>query len=460
MAGQVREAETKDQGGRLTGWSSRLKREEVRLRGLICAAAFLSACAGHATTAAAPSGDSLLQRMLVAEDARGTGAEGIAPLLEGEKSSDSTLRAVAVRGLARLKWESTTPHPMSDRAPRTPPPPRPTNGPCTRLLAPAHSSDLRVRLAVADSIARCADDGTALLALARGADDNIRAAAIAGLKRTTGHTYDSLFISALSAHAYQVILAGADALEDTRSGGRAVPALLAALDRLTAERRENSRDERMAILARLIDFATIADTARLRPYAMDFDTTIAKRAAALYTVLSGVPIVAHARPLPIRPEPLAQIFRTRNMQLRITMAPSSGGGVILIKLFNDETPATIARVTRLARAHYYDGLSFHRYVPNFVIQGGSPGANEQVGDAQFMRDELGGHSHVRGTVGISTRGHDTGDAQFFINLADNKRLDHDYTVFGEVISGMDVVDKIRAGDIMQRVEVITGTVHP
>ena len=118
-----------------------------------------------------------------------------------------------------------------------------------------------------------------------------------------------------------------------------------------------------------------------------------------------------------------------------------------------------ARVTRLARAHYYDGLSFHRYVPKFVIQGGSPGANEQVGDAAFMRDELGGHSHLRGTVGISTRGHDTGDAQFFINLVDNKRLDHDYTVFGEVVSGLDVVDRIRAGDIMQRVEVIPGTFH-
>ncbi len=93
-----------------------------------------------------------------------------------------------------------------------------------------------------------------------------------------------------------------------------------------------------------------------------------------------------------------------------------------------------------------------------MIQGGSPGANEQVGDAQFMRDELGGHSHLRGTVGISTRGHDTGDAQFFINLVDNKRLDHDYTVFGEVVSGMDVVDHVRAGDTMARVEVVGGTI--
>jgi cyclophilin family peptidyl-prolyl cis-trans isomerase len=177
----------------------------------------------------------------------------------------------------------------------------------------------------------------------------------------------------------------------------------------------------------------------------------------MLTAWTGATVAPHARPLPIRTEPLAQIFRTRGMQLRITMAPSSGGGTILIDLFTTDAPATIARITRLARAHYYDGLSFHRYVPNFVIQGGSPGADEEVGDAAFMRDELGGHSHLRGTVGISTRGHDTGDAQFFINLADNKRLDHDYTVFGEVVSGMDVVDRIRAGDIMRRVEVVRGT---
>src|SRR5438067_1354390 len=83
------------------------------------------------------------------------------------------------------------------------------------------------------------------------------------------------------------------------------------------------------------------------------------------------------------------------------------------------------------RSWYYDGLTFHRVLPNFVIQGGSPGANEYVGDGPFMRDEV-GRSNTRGTVGISTRGRDTGDAQIFINLVDNQRLDHEYTVIAEV----------------------------
>jgi cyclophilin family peptidyl-prolyl cis-trans isomerase len=80
--------------------------------------------------------------------------------------------------------------------------------------------------------------------------------------------------------------------------------------------------------------------------------------------------------------------------------------------------------------------------------------NEYVGDGPFMRDEVGLLHHLRGTIGISTRGRDTGDAQWFINLVDNYRLDHDYTVFGQVESGMEVVDGIREGDVMERVQII------
>jgi cyclophilin family peptidyl-prolyl cis-trans isomerase len=124
-------------------------------------------------------------------------------------------------------------------------------------------------------------------------------------------------------------------------------------------------------------------------------------------------------------------------------------------MFNrDLAPLAYARFARLARAHYYDGLTFHRIVPNFVIQGGSPGANEYVGDGPFMRDELGG-SHRRGTVGISTRGRDTGDAQIFINLVDNPRLDFEYTVFASVPDAqMEIVDAIQEGTRIVRINFV------
>ena len=93
-------------------------------------------------------------------------------------------------------------------------------------------------------------------------------------------------------------------------------------------------------------------------------------------------------------------------------------------------------------------------MPNFVIQGGSPGANEYIGDATFMRDEVGLWPHVRGAVGISTRGRDTGDAQIFVDLVDNPRLDHEYTVFAQVLNGIDVVDRILEGDVIERIEIV------
>ena len=111
----------------------------------------------------------------------------------------------------------------------------------------------------------------------------------------------------------------------------------------------------------------------------------------------------------------------------------AGGGVFDIDLDVDAAPLSALRVARRAGEGYYDGLTFHRVAPNFVIQGGSPGANEYSGDAFYMRDELG--LHRRGTVGISTRGRDTGDAQIFVNLVDSPRLDHVYTVFGIVVVG-------------------------
>jgi cyclophilin family peptidyl-prolyl cis-trans isomerase len=127
-------------------------------------------------------------------------------------------------------------------------------------------------------------------------------------------------------------------------------------------------------------------------------------------------------------------------------------GQVEFQLLPFDAPTNAARFVRLARAGYFDGLTFHRIAPNFVIQGGSPNANEYAGDGPFSRDELGAENW-RGTVGISTRGRDTGDAQIYINLIDNVRLDHDYTVFARVISGMELFDHMVEGTVMRRVNV-------
>ena len=100
-------------------------------------------------------------------------------------------------------------------------------------------------------------------------------------------------------------------------------------------------------------------------------------------------------------------------------------------------------------------VTIHRVVPNFVLQGGSPGANEYMGDGPYTRDEVGLLSNARGTIGVSTRGRDTGDGQIYINLVDNMRLDHTYTVFGQIDRGVEVIDAILEGDVIERIEVGT-----
>lgn len=114
---------------------------------------------------------------------------------------------------------------------------------------------------------------------------------------------------------------------------------------------------------------------------------------------------------------------------------------------------TVAVFNKLARGGAYNGKSFHRVVPNFVVQGGSAGANEYSGvSTRYLRDEVGPQArHRRGAVGISTRGPDTGDAQLFIDLVDLPALDRGYTVFGYVLDGMEHIDAMLEGAVIRSI---------
>jgi cyclophilin family peptidyl-prolyl cis-trans isomerase/HEAT repeat protein len=294
-----------------------------------------------------------------------------------------------------------------------------------------------------------------LLRLAADADRNVQEAAIAGLAATAGHEADSVYLRALGSSGHQVALAAAQALKGSKDPG-ALPALLAAFDGLSAHRSENARDPRVAMLERIGELGSAATAPRLRPYVADYDTVVATTAATMLGRWTGARVEPRPVPLPIRPEPLARVYLSRTIRLRVTMAPSSGGGSFTMRLLPQETPATVARVLRLVREGFYDGKLFQRVEPNFVVQGGGPDANEYVGDAAFMRDELTIRMHARGTLGISARGRDTGDGQWFINLVDNPLLDHEYTVFARIDGGQAVAERILEGDRIGRVEVVEG----
>lgn len=121
-------------------------------------------------------------------------------------------------------------------------------------------------------------------------------------------------------------------------------------------------------------------------------------------------------------------------------------GSIIIKLFRKDAPLTTSNFIQLALANFYDGISFHRVVPNFVIQGGCPRGDGYGGPGYAIRCENNKHNYKRGMVGMALSGKDTGGSQFFITQSPQPHLDGKYTIFGEVIEGMNIVDNILQGD--------------
>ena len=131
-------------------------------------------------------------------------------------------------------------------------------------------------------------------------------------------------------------------------------------------------------------------------------------------------------------------------------------GTIEIHLDVVEAPLTTASFVALARAGFYDGLVFHRVEPGFVVQGGCPRGDGNGGPGYALRCEITRRPYGRGAVGMALSGKDTGGSQFFITLSPQPHLDGGYTLFGQVVAGMDAVDRIRPGDVIERVEVWTG----
>ena len=297
-------------------------------------------------------------------------------------------------------------------------------------------------------------DTTALRHLAGDSNANVMEAAVDALSSTAGHAGDDEFLAALGAHGYQAVRAAARALKGSPRSGDVVMSALVAARRLRADSSETSRDARMALMELLMEFATSAQVPDIIPLAADFDCEVASIAAAIARKLRTT-AQPRCTPLPIAlPADAVSLALGRDVRIRVTLADSSGGGSFVVRLRGDVAPLMGARILALAQSGYYDGLVWHRVEPDFVVQGGGLGANEYAGNPRFLRDELGTVPHVRGTVGMSTRGHDTGDAQWFFNLRDNRRLDRDYTLFAEVVEGIDVVDGILEGDVISHMEVL------
>jgi cyclophilin family peptidyl-prolyl cis-trans isomerase/HEAT repeat protein len=131
-----------------------------------------------------------------------------------------------------------------------------------------------------------------------------------------------------------------------------------------------------------------------------------------------------------------------------------GRGRILLELFAEDAPLTVDNFTTLAESGYFNGVTFHRVIPNFVIQGGDPRGDGWGGPGYQIRCEINQRPYQRGILGMALDGKDTGGSQFFITHTPQPHLDGGYTVFGRVLEGMDVVDQVVQGEVITEARVI------
>ena len=130
-------------------------------------------------------------------------------------------------------------------------------------------------------------------------------------------------------------------------------------------------------------------------------------------------------------------------------------GTIEVELYPEHAPKTVNNFVFLAREGFYDGVTFHRVIPDFVIQGGDPTGTGRGGPGYKFEDETKGNPliHERGSLSMANAGPNTNGSQFFIAHSPQPHLDGKHTVFGKVVNGLDVVDKIKQGDKMEKVTI-------
>jgi cyclophilin family peptidyl-prolyl cis-trans isomerase/HEAT repeat protein len=312
------------------------------------------------------------------------------------------------------------------------------------LMTHARHLVWQVRMYAARAAA-AANELTTLEILASDPHDNVRDATLAALRRLKGDAAAPHFLAALERNDYQLLRTAAREMAGLRVTPELTAGLVGALLRITGQRRDTSRDTRIAIIERLEEFGSDRFREQMLPLLRDYDAEVAAAAAKMLNIWTGATFIVDPQPLP--PPELPSSSELSILVEKVALLEMESGLEFAIRLDPVRAMQMSTRFLRLANRNYYDDLTFHRIVSNFIVQGGSPGANEYVGDGPYVKDEISDLSHDRGTVGLSTRGRDTGDAQIFINLVDNPRLDFEYTVFGKVLpEHLGRIERIYEGD--------------
>lgn len=217
---------------------------------------------------------------------------------------------------------------------------------------------------------------------------------------------------------------------------------------------DNMNDAKLATLMALAKFGTKANSVLLGAL-KDSDHLVRRQAVDLLKMINAGNYEDKIGTLKL--DRNRKFYEGLTKQAGIEKHPiaeiTTSKGKIRFELFTADAPLTVANFINLAQKNYFNNILFHRVVPNFVVQAGDPRGDGNGGPGHQIRCEINMRPYLRGSVGMALSGKDTGGSQFFICHSPQPHLDGGYTVFGQVISGMEVVDKIVRGDLIEKVTI-------
>ncbi len=315
--------------------------------------------------------------------------------------------------------------------------------------------DWTVRTAQADALAMLpgAQGEARLVAMLQDRDQRVIPAVLRALLAAKAPNAERILIDQLKADDFVVRAAAANSLASLKAMG-AVPALVEAY---RATMGDSTYVARAAILTAINTIDPAAARPLLQDALQDKDWAVRIKGAMLLRDQGVTDTAAAIRPAPARPMDDAM----RQFLVAPAFSPHAfiqlDRGTIEIELAITDAPLTSANFMELARKGFFNGTAIHRVVPDFVVQDGDPRGDGEGGPGYAIRDELNQLPYLRGTVGMALDWKDTGGSQFFITHSPQPHLDARYTTFGHVVNGIELVDRIEAGDVIRRVQIWDGT---
>lgn len=312
-----------------------------------------------------------------------------------------------------------------------------------------------VRAAMAQALGEVgAERATArLTGMLEDEDQRVIPSVLTALAAVRAQGADTILAARLTADDVAVRLAAANGLAQLEATGQTA-AISAALD-------HSARDSSYVARAALLQVLTRLDPQGARPALEraleDKDWAVRVRAAMLLRELDPEHLAVPVTPAPSSPLPeMNDVAKLLSPAFTPTAYIDTDKGVIQVELAVVDAPRTVANFTALVQRGYFNNLSWHRVVADFVAQGGDPRGDGEGGPGHTIRDELNQRPYLRGTVGMALDWADTGGSQFFITHSPQPHLDTRYTVFGQVVAGMDVVDNLRQWDTIRGVRIWDG----